>query len=42
MLVDSGYKRVYNMQSGIIEWVNAKYPVVVNPNLGAGNSPKVV
>jgi rhodanese-related sulfurtransferase len=37
MLVKSGYKRVYNMQSGITEWVNAKYPVVVNPNFWTVN-----
>jgi len=42
MLVKSGYKRVYNMQSGIIEWVNAKYPVVVNLNFWTVNYPKVV
>jgi rhodanese-related sulfurtransferase len=42
MLVESGYKRVYNMQSGIIEWVNAKYPVVVNPYFWTVNYPKVV
>ncbi len=42
ILVKSGYKGVYNMQNGIKEWGNAKYPVVVNPNFWAVNYPKVV
>jgi len=42
MLAKSGYKRVYNMQSGITAWVNAKYPVVVNSNLWTVSYPKVV
>ena len=42
MLVDSGYKRVNNIQGGITAWVNAGYPVVVNPNLWTVNYPKVV
>ncbi len=42
MLVQSGYKRVYNMQSGIIEWVNARYPIVVDPIFWIINYPKVV
>ncbi len=42
MLVDSGYKRVYNIQGGITAWVNAGYPVVVNPNFWTVNYPKVM
>jgi rhodanese-related sulfurtransferase len=42
MLVQSGYKRVYNMQSGIIEWVNARYPIVIDPIFWTVNYPKVV
>ena len=39
MLVKSGYKRVYNMQSGITEWVNARYPVVIDPIFWTVNYP---
>lgn len=28
MLVDAGYRKVFNMQGGIDTWVNKKYPVV--------------
>ena len=42
MLVQSGYKRVYNMQSDIKEWVNAKYPIVIDPVFWTVNYPKVV
>ena len=42
MLVDSGYKRVNNIQGGIIEWLNAGYPVVINPNIWIVNYPKVM
>jgi len=42
MLVDSGYKRVDNTQGGITAWVNAGYPVVVNPNFWTVNYPKVM
>ena len=42
MLIDSGYKRVDNTQGGITGWVNAGYPVVVNPNFWAVNYPKVM
>jgi rhodanese-related sulfurtransferase len=42
MLMDSGYKRVYNMQGGITEWVNVGYPVVVDHKFWAANYPKVV
>jgi rhodanese-related sulfurtransferase len=42
MLVDSGYKRVDNKQGGITAWVNAGYPVVVNPNFWTINHPKVM
>jgi rhodanese-related sulfurtransferase len=41
VLVDSGYKRVNNIQGGITAWVNAGYPVVVNPNFWTVNYPKV-
>jgi rhodanese-related sulfurtransferase len=39
-LVQKGYKRVYNMPGGIIEWVNAKYPVIVDPKFLVDNYPK--
>jgi rhodanese-related sulfurtransferase len=42
MLVDSGYKRVDNIQGGITAWVNAGYPVVVNLNFWTVNYPKVI
>ncbi len=42
MLIDSGFKRVYNMQGGITEWVNVGYPVVVDHKFWAANYPKVV
>ena len=42
MLIDAGYKRIYNMQGGIAEWVNAGYPIVVNYNLWAANYPKLL
>ena len=42
MLVDSGYKKVYNVQGDITTWVNAGYPVVVNPNFWTVNYPKVM
>lgn len=42
MLVQSGYKRVYNIQSGITEWVNAGYPIVIDPKYWTVNYPKVV
>ena len=42
MLIDSGYKRVYNMQGGITAWVNVGYPVVVDHKLWAANYPRVV
>ena len=42
MLVDSGYKKIYNIQDGITACVNAGYPVVVNPNLRAVNYPKIM
>ena len=42
MLVDSGYKRVNNIQGGITAWVNAGYPVVVNLNFWTVNYPKVI
>jgi rhodanese-related sulfurtransferase len=31
MIADAGYKRVYNIQGGLPEWVNATYPVVMDP-----------
>ena len=42
MLVQSGYKRVHNMQSGITEWVNARHPIVIDPIFWTVNYPKVV
>lgn len=41
MIADAGYKRVYNIKGGIDAWVNASYPVVVDPNFWASNYPKV-
>ena len=41
MLADSGYKRVNNIQGGITVWVNAGYPVVVNPNFWTVKYPRV-
>ena len=41
VLVDSGYKRVNNIQGGITAWVNAGYPFVVNSNFWTVNYPKV-
>ena len=37
MIADAGYKRVYNIQGGLSGWVNATYPVVMDPTKwGAG------
>jgi rhodanese-related sulfurtransferase len=37
MIADAGYKRVYNIQGGLPEWVNATYPVVMDSaKWGAG------
>ncbi|MDQ1253391.1 MAG: hypothetical protein QG646_2558 [Euryarchaeota archaeon] len=41
IIADAGYKEVYNMQDGIGAWVNASYPVVVDPNSWASNYPNV-
>lgn len=41
IIADAGYKEVYNMQDGIGAWVNASYPVVVDPNSWAINYPDV-
>jgi len=40
MLVESGYKRVYNMQGGITEWLNARYPIIIDPDFWVVNYPK--
>ncbi len=42
MLVDSGYKRVDNIQDVITAWVNAGYTVVVDPKFWTVNYPKVM
>ncbi|RPJ79318.1 MAG: rhodanese-like domain-containing protein [Alphaproteobacteria bacterium] len=42
MLVDAGYKKVYNLQGGIDAWVSAGYPTVVDSNFWTNNYPKVV
>lgn len=39
MIVDAGYKRVYNIQGGLTAWVNAGYPVVINPVKWLANYP---
>ena len=31
MIADAGYKRVYNIKDGLPTWVNAGYPVVMDP-----------
>lgn len=31
MIADAGYKNVYNVQGGLKAWVNAGYPVVIDP-----------
>jgi rhodanese-related sulfurtransferase len=41
MIADAGYERVYNVKGGIDEWVNASYPVVIDPNFWANNYPNV-
>lgn len=41
IIADAGYKEVYNMQDGIGAWVNASYPVVVDPNTWLINYPNV-
>jgi len=39
MLVDSGYKRVDNIQDGITAWLNTRYPIVIDPYFWAVNYP---
>jgi rhodanese-related sulfurtransferase len=39
MIADAGYKRVYNIQGGLTAWVNAGYPVVIDPAKWAANYP---
>ncbi len=41
IIADAGYKEVYNMQDGIGAWVNASYPVVVDPNSWVSNYPNI-
>lgn len=31
LIANAGYKRVYNIQNGLPTWVNAGYPVVMDP-----------
>jgi len=38
-LVSKGYKKVYNMPGGIIEWVNTGHPVIVDPKFFVANYP---
>ena len=42
MIADAGYKRVYNIQGGLTEWVNAGYPVVIDPAKWSANYPHYV
>jgi len=48
MIADAGYKRVYNIQGniqgqgGLIEWVNAGYPVVIDSAKWSANYPHYV
>lgn len=39
MLADADYKRVYNIEGGIDAWVNATYPIVLNPDKWAVHYP---
>jgi len=39
MIVDAGYKRVYNIQDGLTAWVNAEYPVVIDSEKWLTNYP---
>jgi rhodanese-related sulfurtransferase len=38
-LIKIGYKKVYNMQGGITEWVKTGYPVIVDPTFWTANYP---
>jgi rhodanese-related sulfurtransferase len=40
MLADADYKRVYNMQGGLTDWVKAKYPIVVQYDVWNNTQPK--
>lgn len=39
MIADAGYKRVYNIQGGFTAWVNAGYPIVIDPVKWLANYP---
>ena len=39
MIAKAGYKRVYNIQGGLTAWVNAGYPVVIDPAKWGANYP---
>lgn len=39
MIADAGYKRVYSIQGGLTAWVNAGYPVVIDPAKWLANYP---
>jgi rhodanese-related sulfurtransferase len=39
MIADAGYKNVYNLQNGLPTWVNAGYPIVMNPVKWAAHYP---
>lgn len=39
MIADAGYKRVYNIQGGLTAWVNAGYPIVIDPVRWLANYP---
>lgn len=42
MISDAGYKKVYNIQGGITEWVNSGYPVVIDFTKWSANYPHYV
>jgi rhodanese-related sulfurtransferase len=42
MISDAGYKKVYNIQGGITEWVNSGYPVVIDSTKWSANYPHYV
>jgi rhodanese-related sulfurtransferase len=39
LIADAGYKKVYNIQGGLTEWVNSGYPVVIDFTKWSVNYP---
>ena len=39
ILVDSGYKRVDNIQDVSTAWLNTRYPIIIDPDFWAVNYP---